>query len=88
MRKRLINLWKLNLSQVIYIFKSMYGSIAYNDKYELKVFETKCISCNLSMEIREGLPAYCPACLREYPALLQKYRKYLKGTQIAELWFE
>ena len=53
MRKRLINLWKLNLSQVIYIFKSMYGSIAYNDKYELKVFETKCISCNLSMEIRE-----------------------------------
>ena len=58
----------------------MYGSIAYNDKYELKVFETKCISCNLSMEIREGLPAYCPACLREYPALLEKYRRYLKGT--------
>ena len=88
MRKRLINLWKLNLSQVIYIFKSMYGSIAYNDKYELKVFETKCISCNLSMEIREGLPAYCPACLREYPALLEKYRRYLKGTQIADFFYE
>jgi hypothetical protein len=38
--------------------------------------------------IREGLPAYCPACLREYPALLEKYRRYLKGTQIADLFYE
>lgn len=33
------------------------------------------------MEIREGLSAYCPACLREYPALLEKYIRYLKDTQ-------
>ena len=66
----------------------MYGSISYNDKYELKVFDTNCISCGLSMEIREGLPAYCPACSQEYPVLLAKYRKYLKGTQIAELFYE
>ena len=66
----------------------MYGSISYNDKYELKVFDTNCISCGLSIEFREGLPAYCPACLQEYPVLLAKYRKYLKGTQIAELFYE
>ena len=66
----------------------MYGSISYNHKYELKVFDTNCISCGLSMEIREGLPAYCPACLQEYPVLLAKYRKYLKGTHIAELFYE
>ena len=66
----------------------MYGSISYNDKYELKVFDTNCISCGLSMEIRQGLPAYCPACLQEYPVLLAKYRKYLKGTQIADLFYE
>ncbi len=66
----------------------MYGSIAYNEKYELKIIETNCVSCGLSMEIRKGLPAYCPACLREYPALLEKYRRYLKGTQIAELFYE
>ena len=61
----------------------MYGSIAYNEKYELKIIDTNCVSCGLSMEIRKGLPAYCPACLQEYPALLEHYRKYLKGTQIA-----
>ena len=62
MRKKLFCQWKLNLSQAIYIFKSMYGSIAYNDKYELKVFETKCTSCNLSMEVREGTSCLLP-CL-------------------------
>ena len=66
----------------------MYGSIAYNEKYELKIIETNCVSCGLSMEIRKGLPAYCPTCLREYPALLEKYRRYLKGTQIADLFYE
>ena len=66
----------------------MYGSIAYNEKYELKIIETNCVSCGLSMEIRKGRPAYCPACLREYPALLEKYRRYLKGTQIADLFYE
>ena len=88
MRKEFFCQWKLNLSQVIYIFKSMYGSINYDNKYELKVIETNCSSCGLSMELREGLPAYCPACLREYPVLLEKYRKYLKGTQIADLFYE
>lgn len=67
MRKAFLCQWKLNLSQAIYIFKSMYGSINYDNKYELKVIETNCSSCGLSMELREGLPAYCPACLREYP---------------------
>ena len=66
----------------------MYGSIAYNGKYELKIIETNCVSWGLSMEIRKGLPAYCPTCLREYPALLEKYRRYLKGTQIADLFYE
>ena len=66
----------------------MYGSIAYNEKYELKIIDTNCVSCGLSMEIRKGLPAYCPACLQEYPVLLAKYRKYLKGTQIADLFYE
>jgi len=56
----------------------MYGSIAYNEKYELKIIDTNCVSCGLSMEIRKGLPAYCPACLQEYPALLEHYRKYLQ----------
>ena len=66
----------------------MYGSINYDNKYELKIIETGCSSSGLSMELREGLPAYCPACLREYPALLEHYRKYLKGTQIADLFYE
>ena len=34
----------------------MYGSISYDNKYELKVIETNCTSCGLSMELREGLP--------------------------------
>ena len=66
----------------------MYGSINYDNKYELKIIETGCSSCGLSMELREELPAYCPACLREYPELLKHYRKYLKGTQIADLFYE
>ena len=66
----------------------MYGSINYDNKYELKIIETGCSSCGLSMELREGLPTYCPACLLEYPALLEHYRKYLKGTQIADLFYE
>jgi len=56
----------------------MYGSINYDNKYELKIIKTGCSSCGLSMELREGLPAYCPACLREYPELLKHYRKYLE----------
>ena len=77
-----------NLSQGIYIFKSMYSSINYDNKYELKVIETNCSSCGLSMVLREGLPAYCPACLREFPVLLEKFWKYLKGTQIDDLFYE
>ena len=50
----------------------MYDSINYDNKYELKIIETGCSSCGLSMELRVlGLPAYCPACLRECPALLE-----------------
>tara|TARA_X000000950_G_scaffold147462_1_gene182009 strand:+ start:248 stop:448 length:201 start_codon:yes stop_codon:yes gene_type:complete len=66
----------------------MYGAIDSNEQYELKLVETHCWLCGLSIEIRKGIPAYCSACLQEYPALLEKYRRYLKGTQIADLFYE
>ena len=52
----------------------MYGSINYDNKYELKVIETNCSSCGLSIELREGLPAYCPACFR-IPNGIRSYSK-------------
>lgn len=66
----------------------MYGSISYNDRYELKLISTNCNICGLSIEIREGRPANCSACLQEYPKELTAYRKFLKGTQISDLFFE
>lgn len=66
----------------------MYGSISYNDRYELKLISTNCNICGLSIEIREGRPANCSACLQENPKLLEQHRKYLKGTPIAELFYE
>ena len=66
----------------------MYGSINYDNKYELKIIETRWLLCNFRIEIRKGLPSYCSACLRENPQQLAQYRKYLKGTPIAELFYE
>ena len=65
-----------------------YGSIHYNETYELKKIATSCWLCGLSITIRRGIPAYCSACLQEHPKELEKYRKYLKGTQIADLFYE
>jgi len=62
----------------------MYGSINYDNKYELPIIETRCLLCNFKIEIRKGLPSYCSACLREKPQQLAQYRKYLKGTPIAK----
>ena len=66
----------------------MYGSISYNDRYEIKKVSAQCWLCGLTIEIRKGIPAYCSACLQENPIELAKYRKYLKGTQIAEVFYE
>ena len=66
----------------------MYGSKNYDNKYELKIIETRCILCNFRIEIRKGLPSHCSACLRENPQQLAQYRKYLKGTPIADLFYE
>ena len=44
--------------------------------------------CNFRIEIRKGLPSYCSSCLRDNPQQLAQYRKYLKGTPIAELFYE
>ena len=66
----------------------MYGAINSNEQYELKLIRTHCWLCGLSIEIRKGIPAYCSACLQDNPKELETYRKYLKGTNIAELLAE
>jgi len=66
----------------------MYGSINFDDKYEIKLITTQCWLCGLTIEIRKGIPSYCSACLQENPKELSAYRKYLKGTQIADLFYE
>ena len=66
----------------------MYGAIDSNDQYELKMIQTQSWLCGLSIEVRRGIPAYCSACLQDNPKELETYRKYLKGTNIAELFAE
>jgi len=45
----------------------MYGAIDSNDQYELKIIQTQCWLCGLSIEVRRGIPAYCSACLQDNP---------------------
>ena len=66
----------------------MYGALNQNSENELPLIKTHCWLCGLNVEIRKGLPAYCSACLMENPKELEQYRKYLKGTPIADLFFE
>ena len=49
----------------------MYGAIESNEQYELKLIETQCWLCGLSIEIRRGIPAYCSACLQDNPRELE-----------------
>jgi len=66
----------------------MYGALNQNNEYELPLINTHSWLGGLGIEKRKGSPAYCSACLMENPNELEKYRKYLKGTPIADLFFE
>ena len=56
----------------------MYGAIDSNDQYELKMIQTQCWLCGLSIEVWRGIHAYCSACLQDNPKELETYKNILK----------